>query len=85
MLPHIKSPFQIDERRFCALFVSLCLRLPNCPFLLSSCRLSSSVPFACSRRNRLSVVFILLVNGPHITGSGKPICPDFDGCILRFL
>lgn len=58
---------------------------PHCPFLLSSSRLSSGLPFACSGRNRPSIVFILSVNGPHIAGHGEAICPHRDGCILRFL
>lgn len=54
-------------------------------FILSSGHLSSGLPFACSARNRPSIVFILSVNGPHIAGHGEAICPHRDGCILRFL
>lgn len=54
-------------------------------FILSSGHLSSGLPFACSARNRPSIVFILSVNGPHIAGHGQAICPQRDGCILRFL
>lgn len=59
--------------------------LPTVLFLLSSGRLSTGLPFACSGRNRPSIVFILSVNGPHIAGHGEAICPHRDGCILRFL
>lgn len=38
MLPHIKSPFQIDERRFCALSVSsLCHFAFDFPTVLFFC------------------------------------------------
>lgn len=57
----------------------------SCPFWVSRGRWSSVLPFACSGRNRPSVMFILSVNGPHIAGHGEAICPRCDGCISRFL
>lgn len=67
------------------LILSPCRVLSSVLFLLSSSRPSSDLPYACSARNRPSIVFILSVNGPHLAGHRGAICPPCDGCILSFL